>query len=107
MSSVLNLSGLNYQNGNPLRREIVALKNDIDLLKKELTAMKFFRPMTAPVMGAPVAGPPGPAGPAGPPGPQGPAGPQGPVMYVQPVAQPMQQQQQVQQQVQQQQELLL
>ena len=42
MSSVLNLSGLNYQNGNPLRREIVALKSDVEALKKELVALKFF-----------------------------------------------------------------
>ncbi len=71
MTSVLNLSGLNYQNGNPLRREIVAMKAEIEGLRKEIATLKFFRPATA---GAGVAGPPGPMGP---PGPQGPPGPKG------------------------------
>ena len=77
MSSVLNLSGLNYQNGNPVRRELVALKAEIESLKKEMVALKFFRPMTAPTL-TPVQGPPGPAGPAGPAGADGATGPVGP-----------------------------
>lgn len=47
MTSVLNLSGLNYQNGNPLRREFQAIKADIEGLRKEIATLKFFRPMTA------------------------------------------------------------
>ena len=47
MTSVLNLSGLNYQNGNPLRRELQAIKTDIEGLRKEIATLKFFRPMTA------------------------------------------------------------
>ena len=82
MTSVLNLSGLNYQNGNPLRREIVAMKAEIESLRKEIATLKFFKPMTA---GAAVAGPPGPVGPAGPPGPKGEKGDKGdpgPITYV-------------------------
>ncbi len=74
MTSVLNLSGLNYQNGNPLRREILSMKAEIEGLRKEIATLKFFRPSTA---GAAVAGPPGPAGPAGPQGPPGPKGDKG------------------------------
>jgi hypothetical protein len=82
MTSVLNLSGLNYQNGNPLRREILSIKAEIEGLRKEIATLKFFRPMTA---GAAVAGPPGPAGPAGaagPPGPKGDKGDKGEITYV-------------------------
>ena len=82
MTSVLNLSGLNYQNGNPLRREIVAMKAEIESLRKEIATLKFFRPMTA---GTAVAGPPGPAGPAGPRGEKGEKGDKGdpgPITYV-------------------------
>ena len=76
MTSVLNLSGLNYQNGNPLRREILSIKAEIEGLRKEIATLKFFRPVTAAV-GTAVAGPPGPAGPAGPQGPPGPKGDKG------------------------------
>jgi len=82
MTSVLNLSGLNYQNGNPLRREILSIKAEIEGLRKEIATLKFFRPMTA---GAAVAGPPGPVGPvgpAGPPGPKGDKGDKGEITYV-------------------------
>jgi hypothetical protein len=79
MTSVLNLSGLNYQNGNPLRREILSIKAEIEGLRKEIATLKFFRPMTA---GAAVAGPPGPAGPAGPAGPKGDKGDKGEITYV-------------------------
>ena len=73
MSSVLNLSGLNYQRGNPLGREIRALKADVEELKKQIAQLKAggFASSTPTV----VQGPPGPAGPAGPTGPTGPAGP--------------------------------
>jgi hypothetical protein len=81
MTSVLNLSGLNYQNGNPLRREILSIKAEIEGLRKEIATLKFFRPVTAAV-GTAVAGPPGPAGPAGPPGPKGDKGDAGPITYV-------------------------
>jgi len=79
MTSVLNLSGLNYQNGNPLRREILSIKAEIEGLRKEIATLKFFRPMTA---GAAVAGPHGPVGPAGPPGPKGDKGDKGEITYV-------------------------
>jgi hypothetical protein len=82
MTSVLNLSGLNYQNGNPLRREIQALKNDIEGLRKEIATLKFFRPATAAATGAGVAGPPGPMGPPGPQGPKGDKGDKGDITYV-------------------------
>lgn len=81
MTSVLNLSGLNYQNGNPLRREILSLKADIEGLRKEIATLKFFRPVTA-TLGTPVAGIPGPAGPQGPQGPKGEKGDSGPITYV-------------------------
>lgn len=74
MSSVLNLSGLNYQRGNPLGRELRALQSEIADLKKEIAMLKAHGVGAATV----VQGPPGPAGPAGPEGPAGPAGPQGP-----------------------------
>ena len=38
MSSVLNLGGLNFQAGNPLRREITQLRNEISELKKAFAA---------------------------------------------------------------------
>jgi hypothetical protein len=41
MTSVTNSSGLNYQNGvNPLGRKVRALEADVDMLKKELLALK-------------------------------------------------------------------
>jgi len=91
MSSVLNGGGLNYQGGNPLRREILGLRNDITVLQaavKTLTAASSV-PGAAVAPGAPgVAGPPGPPGPAGadgapgPQGPQGVQGPPGPLSYI-------------------------
>jgi len=36
MTSVLYGSGLNYQLGNPVRQEIVAVRRDMDLLRKQV-----------------------------------------------------------------------
>ena len=71
MSSVLNLSGLNFQAGNPVRREIQQMRREIDELKKQMLAGGSNAPAST------VAGPPGPPGPAGPAGLAGPAGPAG------------------------------
>jgi hypothetical protein len=78
MSSVLNGGGLNFQGGNPLRREIITLRNDISALQAAVrTLMAGGGPSAAGVAGP--AGPPGPAGVDGAPGPTGPAGVAGPV----------------------------
>ena len=95
MTSVLNLSGLNYQGGNPLGREIRALKTEVETLKKSLVDVRTLLAEVASQKGgagsvgpAGPAGPPGPAGPEGPqgvpgvPGPVGPAGPAGPMTYI-------------------------
>ena len=39
MTSVLNLGGLNYQNGNPVRLGIEANRNDITELRKVIDAL--------------------------------------------------------------------
>jgi len=36
MTSVLYGSGLNYQMGNPVRQEIVAVRRDVDSLRKQV-----------------------------------------------------------------------
>ncbi len=85
MSSILNLSGLNYQRGNPLGREVRNLQADVAELKKQLIALKENGVGSQPqvVQGPPgPAGPPGPQGPAGPAGPAGPQGPAGQMAYV-------------------------
>jgi hypothetical protein len=90
MSSVLNGGGLNFQGGNPLRREIITLRNDINALQATVrTLMAGGGPSVAGVAGPPgPTGPPGPsgndgvAGPAGPAGPVGPVGPPGPLSYI-------------------------
>jgi hypothetical protein len=64
MSSVLNLSGLNFQRSNPLRREILALQADVSELKKTIAGLSTSR-------AEPVMGPPGPKGDMGPQGPKG------------------------------------
>ena len=74
MTSVLYSSGLNYQGGNPLGREVRALKADVETLKKLVEDLRSNSISAS----NPVSGPPGPAGPPGPPGPAGPAGPAGP-----------------------------
>lgn len=74
MTSVLYSSGLNYQGGNPIGREVRALKLEVDALKKSIAELKAGGVGAA---ATPVAGPPGPPGPAGPVGPPGPAGPAG------------------------------
>lgn len=89
MSSVLNLGGLNFQAGNPVRREITQLRNEINELKKAFALLKETT-STAPGGTGPAgpAGPPGPAGAAGPAGadgaagPPGPTGPPGPLSYI-------------------------
>lgn len=40
MTSLLNQSGLNFQNGNPLGRKVRALESDVETLKRELQALK-------------------------------------------------------------------
>ena len=77
MSSVLNLSGLNYQRGNPLRREILSIQAELSALKKMIVTLQMNGGGTRSEPSAGIAGPQGPAGPAGPAGPQGPAGPAG------------------------------
>jgi hypothetical protein len=36
MTSVLYSAGLNYQTGNPVRQEIVAVRRDLDALRKQV-----------------------------------------------------------------------
>lgn len=36
MTSVLYSAGLNYQTGNPVRSEIVAVRREVDLLRKQI-----------------------------------------------------------------------
>jgi hypothetical protein len=82
MSSVLNLSGLNYSRGqNPLGRKIRDLESEVANLRKELNALKAggFGSSATPQV---IQGPPGPAGPVGPAGPIGPTGPAGPMAYI-------------------------
>ena len=64
MTSVLYSSGLNFQNGNPLGREVRALKADVETLKK---LVEELRSAAKSVTAASTV--PGPAGPPGPPGP--------------------------------------
>jgi hypothetical protein len=80
MSSVLNLSGLNYQSSNPLRRELIALRNEVNELKKQMATAISNVSAASTVPGA--QGPPGPAGPPGPQGIPGPTGPSGPLAYI-------------------------
>ena len=65
MSSVLNLSGLNYQRSNPLRREFLAIQAELLSLKKMIVELQ----MNGGGRADPVVGPAGPAGPPGPPAP--------------------------------------
>jgi hypothetical protein len=39
MTSVLYGSGLNYQSGNPVRQEIVAVRREVDSLRKQLEVL--------------------------------------------------------------------
>lgn len=45
MTSLLNQSGLNYQNGNPLGRKVRALETEVEALRKELNALKGGAPI--------------------------------------------------------------
>lgn len=76
MSSVLNLSGINYQNGNPLGKIVRALRSELDSLKDEVRELRVLAALGP--SGSGSQGPPGPPGAPGAPGPAGPAGPQGP-----------------------------
>ena len=81
MTSVLNLSGLNYQRGNPLGREVRALQAEIAELKKQIQLIKSVGLGTTQV----VQGPPGPQGPQGEKGDKGDKGEkgdQGPMTYI-------------------------
>ena len=40
MTSLLNQSGLNFQNGNPLGRKVRLLESQVDTLQKEVLALK-------------------------------------------------------------------
>ncbi len=40
MTSLLNQSGLNFQNGNPLGRKVRALETTVEELRKEINALK-------------------------------------------------------------------
>uniref|UniRef100_A0A6C0JVQ8 Uncharacterized protein n=1 Tax=viral metagenome TaxID=1070528 RepID=A0A6C0JVQ8_9ZZZZ len=86
MSSVINGSGLNYQGFNPVGRELRALRQELNDLKKLVDDLRGGV-SSAPGSVGP-AGPPGPAGPVGPAGPPGvagatgPAGPPGPLSYI-------------------------
>ena len=40
MTSLLNQSGLNFQNGNPLGRKVRALESQVETLQKEVLALK-------------------------------------------------------------------
>lgn len=62
MTSVLYSSGLNYQGGNPIGREVRTLKAQVDTLQKELALLKL-NGIASPT--TPAAGPPGPPGPKG------------------------------------------
>ena len=84
MTSILNLSGLNYQRGNPLGREIRSLQAEVAELKKQIQLIKSVGLGTTQV----VQGPPGPQGPQGPQGEKGDRGDkgekgdQGPMTYI-------------------------
>jgi hypothetical protein len=39
MTSVLYGAGLNYQVGNPVRQEIVAVRRDVDILRKQVESL--------------------------------------------------------------------
>ena len=88
MSSVLTMSGLNYQGANPLRGMIEGLRKDVDALKKltdeQAVTIAALTSATGAGPSAGVPGPPGPAGVDGRDGREGPAGrdgregPQGP-----------------------------
>ena len=47
MTSLLNQSGLNFQNGNPLGRKVRALETEVEALRKELNALKGGAPIPA------------------------------------------------------------
>ena len=86
---MLNLSGLNYQGVNPVRREFQILRNEIAELKKQMAIVATQSSVTPGVAGvAGIAGPAGPAGAIGPAGPAGVAGPVGPQGLVGPVGPP-------------------
>jgi hypothetical protein len=55
MTSLLNQSGLNFQNGNPLGRKVRALESQVEALQKEVQALKNGVPSgSAPAVSAPA-----------------------------------------------------
>jgi hypothetical protein len=81
MSSVLNLSGLNYNGRNSLGNKIRAMESEIAEMRKTIAQLKSGVGVASATPQV-IQGPPGPAGPAGPAGPTGPTGPAGPMAYI-------------------------
>lgn len=74
MTSVLYSGGLNFQGSNPVRSEIVSLRNLVSDLEKRLKKLEAGGAGTTATA---VQGPPGPQGPAGPKGDKGDKGDKG------------------------------
>ncbi len=78
MTSVLYSGGLNFQGNNPVRNEIVSLRNQIVELEKRLKKLEAGGGGTATV----VQGPPGPRGEKGEKGDKGDKGDPGQMAYI-------------------------
>jgi hypothetical protein len=55
MTSLLNQSGLNFQNGNPLGRKVRALEAEVENLRKEVNILKGGAPVSGNAGAAPTA----------------------------------------------------